>query len=82
MTLVTLNEKEIVCTLLALALLLFFAFMIGTLFEEIKAPRVVGEIVGGILLGGTCLYAINPDFIGGFLWHMSRREKYLIFFIS
>ncbi len=80
MTLVTLNEKEIVCTLLALALLLFFAFMIGTLFEEIKAPRVVGEIVGGILLGGTCLYAINPDFIGGIFMAYEQEGKVLNIF--
>lgn len=55
MTLVTLSENEIISTLLALALLLASAFLIGTLFEKLKAPIVVGEILGGLLLGGICL---------------------------
>ena len=44
MRLATLSEKEIIITLIALALLLLFAFCFGTLMEKIKGPRVVGEI--------------------------------------
>lgn len=80
MSLVTLSEKEIISTLLALALLLAFAFAVGTLFERIKAPRVVGEIVGGILLGGTCLYAVFPDFIGGIFMTYEQEGKVLNIF--
>ena len=47
MRLATLSEKEIIITLIALALLLLFAFIFGTLMEKIKGPRVVGEILGG-----------------------------------
>lgn len=60
MRLATLSEKEIIITLIALALLLLFAFVFGTLIEKIKGPRVVGEILGGMILGGSCLFLILP----------------------
>lgn len=77
MTLVTLSENEIVSTLLALALLLVSAFLVGTLFEKMKAPRVVGEILGGLLLGGTCLYYLFPDFISSIFMAYEQEGKVL-----
>ena len=77
MTLATLNEREIVYTLIALAMLLAFAYCVGTIFEKIKAPRVVGEIVGGILLGGTCLFALFPSFIGNIFMAYEQEGKVL-----
>ena len=62
MKLTTLSEKEIIITLIALALLLLFAFVFGTLMEKIKGPRVVGEILGGMILGGSCLFILFPAF--------------------
>ena len=62
MRLATLSEKEIIITLIALALLLLFAFCFGTLMEKIKGPRVVGEILGGMILGGSCLFILFPSF--------------------
>ena len=62
MRLATLSEKEIIITLIALALLLLFAFCFGTLMEKIKGPRVVGEILGGMILGGSCLFLLFPAF--------------------
>ena len=62
MRLATLSEKEIIITLIALALLLLFAFCFGTLMEKIKGPRVVGEILGGMILGGSCLFILFPVF--------------------
>ncbi len=64
MNLTTLTEKETIATLLALAFLLGCAYLCGSLFEKLKAPRVVGEITGGIILGGGCLYYLFPDFMG------------------
>ena len=61
MHLTTLNESEIIMTLVALALLLGGAYLVGTLFEKLKAPRVVGEILGGLLFGGTCLAHFFPN---------------------
>ena len=62
MRMATLSEKEIIITLIALALLLLFAFCFGTLMEKIKGPRVVGEILGGMILGGSCLFILFPAF--------------------
>lgn len=53
MKLDTLADNEITMTLAALACLLTGAFLIGKLFERIQAPKVVGEIIGGMLFGGT-----------------------------
>ena len=53
MHLPTLAEHEIIMTLVALALLLAGAYLLGTLFERLKAPRVVGAILGGLLFGGA-----------------------------
>ena len=61
MRLATLSEQEIITTLIALALLLLAAFVCGTLVEKIKGPRVVGEIIGGMLLGGSCLFILAPE---------------------
>lgn len=63
MRLETLTEQEVVVTLIALMLLLGSAYMIGTLFEKLKAPRVVGEILGGMIWGGSCLYIFAPKVV-------------------
>ncbi|MGN1167604.1 MAG: cation:proton antiporter [Lachnospiraceae bacterium] len=76
----TLNELEIVSTLLALALLLGFAFVIGTIFEKIKAPRVVGEITGGILLGGTGFHALFPELFSKIFMAYEQEGKVLNIF--
>ena len=58
----TLSSNEISLTFLALFLLLLCSFIGGKLFERIKAPKVVGEIVGGMILGVSCLAFIFPNF--------------------
>ncbi len=63
MKLETLNESEIAITLIALSILLLSAFICGTLMEKIKGPRVVGEIIGGMLIGGSGLFLLFPDFM-------------------
>ena len=63
MKLETLGETEIIATFFALAILLFSAFIFGNLLEKIKGPRVVGEIIGGMVVGGSCLFLIFPDFM-------------------
>ncbi len=56
MKLQTLNENQIIVTLISLSLLLLFSTIFGNLLEKIKGPRVVGEILGGMILGGSCLF--------------------------
>ena len=80
MSLPTLSEHEIVATLIALALLLGSAFLVGSLMERVKAPRVVGEILGGLLLGGTLLYHFFPQLMGGIFMAYPEEGKVLNIF--
>lgn len=63
MKLQTLSEEQILITFIALALLLLFSHVFGKLLEKIKGPRVVGEILGGMILGGSGLFILFPDFM-------------------
>ena len=47
--------------LLALLVILVAAHGIGGLFARFRQPRVIGEILGGLLLGPTVLGALAPD---------------------
>lgn len=80
MSLVTLSEKEVISTLMALALLLASAYLFGTVFEKMKAPRVVGEIFGGIFLGGSFLYFFFPDLMGAVFLSYEQEGKVLNIF--
>ena len=60
MKLLTLSDHQTAVTFLALALLLAFAHVFGTLLEKIRGPRVVGEILGGMILGGSGLFLLLP----------------------
>lgn len=61
MKLITLSENQILITFIALALLLLFSSIFGFLLEKIKGPRVVGEILGGMILGGSFLFILFPN---------------------
>jgi Kef-type K+ transport system membrane component KefB len=80
MSLETLSEREIISTFIALASLLASAYICGNLFEKIKAPRVVGEIVGGMLWGASCLYLFFPDFISSIFMAYEQEGKVLNIF--
>jgi len=80
MKLITLSEKEIIITLIALALLLLFAYVFGTLMEKIKGPRVVGEILGGMILGGSCLFILLPDLSNAVFFAYPEEGKVLNIF--
>lgn len=73
----TLTDNEITITLIALGLLMLGAFICGKAFERIKAPKVVGEIVGGMLFGGTFLGYICPQFIDNIFNNYSEEGKVL-----
>ncbi len=80
MILTTLSEKEIIATLLALAMLLASAYIFGNFFEKIKAPRVVGEIVGGMFWGASCLHFFFPEFVAGIFMAYEQEGKVLSIF--
>lgn len=60
MTLPTLSEHEIIATLIALALLLGSAFLLGSLMERIKAPRVVGRSSAALCWAARCCIISSP----------------------
>jgi Kef-type K+ transport system membrane component KefB len=47
--------------LLALVLIIVFSRMMGRLFARFHQPPVVGEVIGGIMLGPSLLGRIAPD---------------------
>src|SRR5690606_15336102 len=55
------NDSELARFFLSLVLLLSAALAGGYLFERFKLPRVIGEIVGGIILGPSVLGLISLD---------------------
>lgn len=76
----TLSTSEISLSFLALFLLLLFSFIGGKLFELIKAPKVVGEIFGGMILGGSCIGHLFPDFFNSVFSGYTEEGKVLNIF--
>lgn len=60
---VTLPGVEVLRLLTSLGLLVIVAHAVGHLFVLLRQPRVIGEIVGGLLLGPTVLGIVLPS------WH-------------
>jgi Kef-type K+ transport system membrane component KefB len=56
-----LSTIDVAHILIALATLMAAAHLVGSLFASIRQPKVIGEIVGGLLLGPTVLGALAPD---------------------
>ncbi len=57
----SLSYLELTRFFIALVLLLLTAHLLGFLFYELKLPRVIGEILGGLLLGPTVLRYFSPE---------------------
>lgn len=75
----TLLEQEVVITFVTLAVLLFSSYFFGTIFEKLKAPRVVGEIVGG-MLWGSFLYPLFPEMVSNLFMAYEEQGKVLNIF--
>src|SRR5437870_8686435 len=56
-----LSSLELTRFLFAMVLLLFTAHSFGFLFYEVKLPRVIGEIFGGLVLGPSFFGFLAPD---------------------
>jgi Kef-type K+ transport system membrane component KefB len=56
----SLTTTDLAHVLLALGTLLIAAHLVGSLFARLRQPRVIGEILGGLLLGPTVLGAATP----------------------
>ena len=57
----SLTNSDVAHILLALAVILVVAHAVGRLFTLMRQPRVMGEIVGGILLGPTLFGLLFPE---------------------
>jgi Kef-type K+ transport system membrane component KefB len=57
---ITLSDAEVSRCFVALVALMASAHVVGSLFGRLHMPRVIGEIVGGLVLGPTVLGAIAP----------------------
>jgi Kef-type K+ transport system membrane component KefB len=54
----------LVSVLLALAVIMVTARIVGALFAKLHQPAVIGEVIGGILLGPSLLGRLAPDVQG------------------
>jgi Kef-type K+ transport system membrane component KefB len=57
----SLTSSETAHLLFATVLLLGAAHLMGQLFVRVRYPRVIGEIVGGLMLGPTLFGAVLPE---------------------
>ncbi|HWE92034.1 MAG TPA: cation:proton antiporter [Pseudonocardiaceae bacterium] len=56
----SLHSADLAHFFLAVALLLVLAHVLGSAFALLRQPRVIGEILGGLLLGPTVLGLVAP----------------------
>ncbi len=54
------ENKPLFLTLCSLLIVIVVTRVLGSLFIALKQPRVIGEIIGGILLGPSALGAVAP----------------------
>ncbi len=59
--LITLSNMELTRFFFAIVLLLISAHSFGYLFQRFKIPKVIGEIVGGLILGPSILGFFFPE---------------------
>ena len=73
---------EISQCFLALLLFLVVAHLCGALFQKLKQPVVIGEILGGILLGPTVLGQFFPDLLHNIFLNSALVKHVLSFSYS
>ncbi|WP_428229098.1 cation:proton antiporter [Flavobacterium sp.] len=61
----------------AIVVIIIMARVVGSLMVYIKQPRVVGEMIAGILLGPTFLSTIFPDFTN-YLFDDTKSTIYIL----
>lgn len=65
---IDMSEQEIGLVILTLTLFLGVVHALGYIFERLRQPRLVGEIIAGILLGPFVLGQLSPS-ISDYLFH-------------
>lgn len=77
-----LGHSDIVLLLLQLSAMLVVARLMAEAARKFKLPAVVGEILGGILLGPTVLGMINPEWFHGLFPTPSTNATILSGFVQ
>ncbi|EJK6693124.1 cation:proton antiporter domain-containing protein [Campylobacter coli] len=73
----SLSPDNLTAVFLSLGVLLLAAFIFGKIFTFLKAPKVIGEIMGGFILGASGLYIIAPEFISHIFLNFQEQGKIL-----
>jgi Kef-type K+ transport system membrane component KefB len=71
------SDVELGRLLIALVSLLMMALACGRLFERLGMPHVIGEIIGGLLLGPTVLGRLAPD-VHAWIFLAFSSQSYLL----
>ena len=74
------NGYELGHVLVALLILMLSANLLGHLFTRFRQPKVVGEILAGILLGPTLLGQLAPGFVKNIFGAKGSPEATLMSF--
>jgi Kef-type K+ transport system membrane component KefB len=67
------SNSDFTHLLLAIAHLLVAAHAGGYVFNQLRLPRVIGEICGGFVLGPTVLGYLSPDWFGTVFAHSPSK---------
>ncbi|MCV3383911.1 cation:proton antiporter [Campylobacter lari] len=73
----SLSPDNLTAIFLSLGVLLLSAFVFGKIFTFLKAPKVIGEITGGFILGASGLYIIAPELITQIFLSFQEQGKIL-----
>src|SRR6185436_4501138 len=72
-----LPSEQVVSFLIILALMFFVARIFGGLFKKLHQPRVMGELLGGVLLGPSLVGTLYPEFFQHVF--VDHKEAYIAF---
>lgn len=76
----TLSSQEVKTSFIAIGLLALFAVAGSRLFSKLKLPNVIGEILGGLVLGPTVLGALLPRVYDSIFFGYPAQGKVLNIF--
>lgn len=76
-----LKEHRVLLLLLQVAILLVTSFVFGELVAKIGQPKVIGQLVAGIVLGPSVLGAIAPE-LSGVVFPVEKAQSNLLEVVS
>ncbi len=61
------TNTDLAAVIIALAVIVLSAHLLGHLFERLHQPRLVGEILAGVMLGPFVLGSVAPEALAALL---------------